>query len=83
MMTQPVPQRTEPDALAFATLADRFLGWVQRNRAPATYEWYRYTLERFVQKYPDLLARDVRPYHVEAWVDGYGFSVNSRRNHMR
>ncbi len=44
---------------------------------------YRYRLERFVQKYPDLKAPDVRPHHVEAWVDDYDFAVTSRRNYMR
>lgn len=67
----------------FTSLADRFLDWVQRKRSPETYEWYRYRLERFARKFPDLLADEVRPHHVEAWVDDYNFSVTSRRNYMR
>ena len=81
LMSQPRTAGTQ--SLSFAALADRFLEWVQRKRSPDTYEWYRYRIERFVQTYPDLSARDVRPHHVEAWVDDYDFSVTSRRNHMR
>ena len=73
----PVPSET------FASLADRFLDWVKRKRAPDTYEWYRYRLERFVQKHPRILAQDVRPHHIEGWVDDYDFTVTSRRNYMR
>ncbi|TVP94603.1 MAG: hypothetical protein EA381_19830 [Planctomycetaceae bacterium] len=77
------PQAARVPSQPFAALADRFLDWGERKRAPDTYEWYRYRLERFVQKYPHLRARDVRPHHVEAWVDDYDFTVTSRRNYMR
>ena len=83
MMAQPRASRVPVEVLSFASLADRFLEWVQRKRSPDTYEWYRYRLERFVKKYPQLNARDVRPHHVEAWVDDYDFTVTSRRNYMR
>jgi len=59
------------------------LEWVQRKRAPDTYHWYRYRIERFVRKFPDLPADCIRPHHVEAWVDDYDFSVTSRRNYLR
>jgi len=75
--------RVHKTSEAFATLADRFLEWVHRKRSPETYEWYRYRLERFVRKFPDMVADEVRPHHVEAWVDDYDFSVTSRRNYMR
>jgi len=41
---------------AVAALCDRFLEWVQRKRSAATYEWYRYRLQRFVERYPDLVG---------------------------
>jgi site-specific recombinase XerD len=75
--------KPRPEGQAFSALADRFLEWVQRKRSPETYEWYRYRLERFARKFPDLLAEQVRPHHVEAWTDDYDFSVTSRRNYMR
>lgn len=69
---------------AFAALADTFLEWVSRNRAADTYAWYQYRLERFCQRYPALRAADIRPYHVQQWVDSYdGLSQNSRRNYFR
>jgi len=46
-------------------------------------EWYRYRLQRFIEKYPDLRASHLRPYHVETWADGYRLSVTSRRNYLR
>jgi hypothetical protein len=54
---------------SFAVLADRYLDWVQRKRSPDTFEWYRYRLERFVRKYPEMRAEEIRPHHIEAWVD--------------
>jgi hypothetical protein len=65
------PDAEPVSSLSFAALADRYLDWVQRKRASDTYEWYRYRLERFVRKYPHLKAEDVRPHHIEAWVDDY------------
>jgi integrase len=76
-------QETKAAPETFASLADRFLDWVQRKRSPDTYEWYRYRLERFVRKFPDLQAEALRPHQVEAWVDDYDFSVTSRRNYLR
>ncbi len=70
------PAAAKVASRSFAALADQFLEWVQRKRSPDTYEWYRYRLERFVQKFPDLDARNVRPHHVEAWVDDYDFTVD-------
>ncbi|MDA7980452.1 MAG: antirestriction protein ArdA, partial [Pirellulales bacterium] len=54
-----------------------------RNRAPDTYEWYRYLLERFANCYPDLVATELRPHHIEAWANGLAVSVTTRRNHLR
>ena len=53
------------------------------NRSPETYEWYRYRLQRFLDRYPDLRTDDLRPFHVETWADSYGFSVTSKRNYLR
>ena len=36
-----------------------------------------------MRKHPDLRATDLRPFHVETWVDEYDFSVTSRRNYLR
>jgi len=35
------------------------LEWVDRNRSPDTYEWYRYRPQWFIEKYPDQHDVDV------------------------
>ena len=85
LMAQPEPERQAPQtgAISLPELTDRFLDWVQRNRAPDTYEWYRYRLERFCQKYPDMSAERLKPFHVEEWVSDYDMKDTSRRNYFR
>ena len=65
------------------SLIDAFLEWTQKHKSPDTYEWYRYRLQRFVEKYPNLTVEELKPFHVQEWVDGYQFSVTSRRNYLR
>ena len=81
LMGQPREHKVSPQSLAAIT--DAFLEWVERNRSPDTYEWYRYRLQRFIERHPDLRASDLRPYHVQNWVDSYRLSVTSRRNYFR
>ncbi|MDB4614148.1 site-specific integrase [bacterium] len=65
-------------------IADRFLEWVQNHRSPHTYEWYRHRLERFARRYPDLMVSEMRPFHVQEWVDTYdGLSPTTVRNYLR
>ena len=52
------PRSREVRSGSLASVVDAFLEWVQRQRSPDTYEWYRYRLERFVRKHPDLQAAD-------------------------
>ena len=67
-----------------AVVADAFLEWVKTERAPDTFEWYRYRLQRFCAKHPTLKASDLRPFHVQQWVDSYPqLSRSSRRNYFR
>lgn len=81
LMGQPRERKVSAESLAAIT--DAFLEWVERNRSSETYEWYRYRLQRFIERYPDLRASELRPYHAQTWVDSYGFSVTSRRNYLR
>jgi integrase len=81
LMGQPQGRKVASESLP--AIADAFLEWVRKHRSPETYEWYRYRLERFVNTYPELRAADLRPYHVETWVDGYELSKTSRRNYLR
>ncbi len=81
LMAQPQAKKVSAESLA--AIIDAFLEWTQRNRSAETYEWYRYRLERFIRRYPDLRAVELRPYHVETWADSYDFSRTSRRNYLR
>ena len=85
LMAQPEPKRKAPRTtkISLPEVVDHFLDWVERHRAPDTYEWYRYRLERLCQAYPKLQADQLRPFHVEEWVSTYPLSITSRRNYLR
>src|SRR5262249_35781110 len=78
------PRRLAAPSGALVALIDLFLDWCQKHRAPDTYEWYRYRLQRFAEAQPTLAVRDLRPYHVQQWLDGLeGLSSGSKRNYCR
>ena len=80
------PKRVLPVTTTSKSLVgiiDSFLEWTRKQKSPHTYEWYRYRLQRFVEKYPNLSVEELKPFHVQEWVDGYQFSVTSRRNYLR
>ena len=81
LMTRPREQPVSPEMLA--SIIDVYLYWVQKNRAAETYELYRYRLQRFVTKYPEMRVAALRPFHVQQWVDGFVLAVTSRRNYFR
>jgi integrase len=84
LMAQPEPDRApQTGTISLPELTDHFLDWVQRNRAPDTYEWYRYRLERLCKLHSTMVAERLKPYHVEEWVNSYDLSVTSRRNYFR
>jgi integrase/recombinase XerD len=67
--------------LTVRDVLSEFLGWIKRNRKPATLGWYRqYILgsERSGKYHeagflhfcpPALLARDLKPFHLTNWLD--------------
>lgn len=81
LMRQPTQKRVSPRSLV--AIIDEFLDWVQRRRAPDTYEAYRYRLQRFAERYPDLSVTQLRPHHVEKWAESYDIKQNTKRNYMR
>ena len=81
LMAKPARRRLASDLLS--VVIDAFLDWTQKHKAPDTYEWYRYRLERFAKRYPDVRASALKPFHVQEWADSYNFSVTSRRNYLR
>lgn len=73
-------------SLTVSRLIDNFLEWNQHNRAPRTYEWYRDFLQRFHRQIGPLqTVADLRPYHVDAWVqkDFAGQSPTTQHSAIR
>lgn len=70
LMQQPAEQR-KVSGQSLAANIDDFLEYLSKNRAPDTYRWYRDLLQKFILLHPSLSVDDVRPYHVQRWVDGY------------
>ena len=89
IMATPPDQRQHSTVAAgngikLSELFDRFLDWVQQHRAPDTYVWYQYRLQRFADRFPDLTVGQLRPFHVQEWVDTYKeHSPTTTRNYMR
>jgi hypothetical protein len=55
-------RRVVPEAVAL--LIDQFRDGTEKHRAPDTYRWYKDRLQAFVDRYPDLLIGQLKPYHV-------------------
>ncbi len=78
------PQKPLIRGKPLVAIIDAFLDWCHKHRSPHTYEWYRYRLQRFAETYPDLSANQLRPFHVQEWLNAMdGLSSGSRRNHCR
>lgn len=77
------PQKRVIASDSLLAIIDTFLDWSQKHRAPDTYAWYRDRLERFAQTYPDLRVVDLRPFHVQEWIDGMEVANGTKRNYGR
>lgn len=83
MMSQPQKTEVVISSESLAVIIDAFLEWSQKHRSDETYEWYRYRLQRFIDRYPDMRVDTLKPHHVQTWVDSYEFSKTSCRNYLR
>ena len=82
LMRQPREQRSvRPESVA--ALIDQFLDWTEKHRAPDTYIWYQSRLQEFVRKWPDVLIHELKPYHVQQWIDGFDVASGTKRNYAR
>jgi len=64
-------------------IVDEFLDWSQKHQAAKTYRWYKDRLNSFVATIDSALTADqLKPHHVQKWVDNYGkpLKSGSRRN---
>lgn len=55
---------------AAAAILDKFLLWVEANRAPRTYDWYQDHIQSFLDSLTDqtIAAEALKPHHVSEWV---------------
>jgi hypothetical protein len=61
-----------------AILFDLFLDHSQRHHAPETYEWFKFFLQDFVNRYGRSNVSALRPFHVTQWLDAHDWSPSSR-----
>ena len=84
LISQPAARRPATTrTISLVEIVEHFLEWTQKHRAPDTYEWYRYRLERLCRRHSDIAAEQLKPFMVQQWVDGYELSVTSQRNYLR
>ena len=81
LLSQP-RKRVAPTGSLLAII-EAFLDWCEKHRAPDTYQWYRSRLELFAKEYPDLRTGQLRPYHIQQWIDAMDVSSGTKRNYCR
>ncbi|MGM0487242.1 MAG: hypothetical protein ACQESR_10825, partial [Planctomycetota bacterium] len=55
---------------SLALLLDEFLDWTTKHRAPRPDQWYQERLQWFFSTVsPSLTVSQLRPYHVQRWLD--------------
>ena len=69
LMAQPLQKAVQSDSVL--AIVDAFLEWTSNHRASRTYDWYRDRLQRFVDTIPNLTVRQLKPFHVQKWVDAH------------
>jgi integrase len=70
---EPVSELRDADAAALATIIEKFLTWVHDHRAAATYDWYRWRLQLFIDSLADkfLPAARLKHYHLDEFLARY------------
>lgn len=83
LLSAPPEQPVATDDSQIVILCDKFLSWVEKHRSAATYEWYRHRLQRFVETYPRLTVGELKPFHVQEWIDAMDIKPTTQRNYIR
>lgn len=68
---KPIPTDAR-EPVSVLELVDRFCNWAEKHRKPMTASHYDQFCKGFVKESPrvrTMAARDLRPFHVQAWVD--------------
>ena len=83
LMASPRKRRVASETVP--AILDLFLDWCEKNRAPATYAWYQVRCQEFVDTIPaNLRPGDLRPHHVQTWVDSHAdWVTGNKRNACR
>ena len=80
----PTPKSVAPDSLLVIAICDKYLDWVETNRAPDTYEWYRCRLQSFNNHHKGLIFSDLKPLHITDWLTiNRQQAPTTRRNNIR
>src|SRR3954453_3337696 len=84
LMAQPAqapPTRTASPRLV--EVFDHFLTFCREQRAPDTYEWYRWRLQMFVDEIASALTVDqLKPFHLDDWFGKHPDWASGTKNGM-
>lgn len=71
--TPPPPPAPAADVTALE-ICDRFLKWSKAHKKTSTFKWHNHFLQSWFDAIPSRLkAAEVRPHHIQAWVDARGW----------
>jgi len=73
------PEKSVIRSGSVAETVEHFLDWTKVNRAESTYQWYRDIVGRFLDAVPGLQVSQLKPYHVESWMDANQWGSEYRR----
>ncbi len=72
------------DSLPVVTALDLFLDWCKKHKALRTYEWYLEYLQSFTDSlHGSPTVADLRPFHVQQWLDAHPGWKAVRRSAIR
>jgi integrase len=81
LISRPAPPKLAPDTVAVSL--DLFLDWCKLHREERTYEWYQVRCQSFLDSIPPALTvADLRPFHVQNWVDGKAWNDGMKHGAM-
>jgi integrase/recombinase XerC len=83
---QPVPVAALSSEPLLVEILDAFLDWCLKHRAKRTYEAYKERIEELLPSLDDrrMLARDLRPFHLQRWVDSHtGWNPGMKRGRLQ
>jgi integrase len=78
------PRKRPVSSNSVVAVCDAYVDWVEKHRAPDTYRWYKDRLQRFVESIPPVLrVTQLRPFHVQQFIDRMELSSGTKRNYVR